>query len=187
MGVYFQVEEPKMSDSTFAAAAGNDVSIRTPRPVDVILWGGLTVGILDGLWAAGMTAYRGGSPARMFQFIASGLLGRASFTGGTATVVLGVLCHFFIAFTLAAIYYTASTRLPQLARQPFLWGPLFGIIAWLGMNLVVLPLSAVTRQPRTLQGVIQGLIVHMVLIGLPIALSARRSVRKAPQIPETSA
>jgi hypothetical protein len=176
-----------MSESALAAPGDRVSPVKTPRALDVMLYGGLTAGILDGLWAAGFSIYRGGSPARMFQFIASGLLGRASFTGGAATVVLGMLCHLFIAFTLATIYYAASTRLPQLARQPFLWGPLYGIVAWLGMNLVVVPLSAVTRQPRTLQGVIQGLIVHMILVGLPIALSATRSARKAQQIQETSA
>ena len=170
-----------MSESALATPTGSIPSVKPPRALNVILYGGLTVGILDGLWASGMTIYKGGSATRMFQYIASGLLGRASFTGGATTVALGVLCHFFIAFTLATIFYLASTRLPQLARQPFLWGPLYGIVAWLGMNLVVVPLSAVNRPPRTVQGVIQGLIVHMVLVGLPIALSAWRSARKAQQ------
>ena len=176
-----------MSDSTLATPASNISPAKTRRALDAILFGGLAAGILDGLWAAGMTSFRGGSPMRMFQFIASGLIGRSSFNGGIATSLLGVLLHFFIAFTLATIFYAASTKLPQLARQPFLWGPLYGILAYLGMNFVVVPLSLVARQPLTTGRVIQGMIVHMVLVGLPIALSARRSVRKAPQIQETSA
>jgi hypothetical protein len=37
------------------------------------------------------------TPARILQSIASGLLGQASYPGGTLTVALGVLLHFTIA------------------------------------------------------------------------------------------
>jgi uncharacterized membrane protein YccF (DUF307 family) len=41
------------------------------------------------------------------------------------------------------------------------------------MNLIVLPLCALhVTGPYTLAGLIQGLLVHMFLIGLPIAFSA---------------
>jgi hypothetical protein len=44
--------------------------------------------------------------------IAAGLLGRQAISGGsTGTYILGVLLHFFIATSVAAIYYTASRRL----------------------------------------------------------------------------
>jgi hypothetical protein len=43
------------------------------------------------------------------------------------------------------------------------------------MNLVVLPLSALHfKGPYQLRGLIQGLLVHMICIGLPIALSVKR-------------
>jgi hypothetical protein len=45
------------------------------------------------------------------------------------------------------------------------------------MNLVVLPLSAVPRRPFTFDVII--LAVHMVCVGLPIALSVSRSAPKA--------
>ena len=46
------------------------------------------------------------------------------------------------------------------------------------MSLVVLPLSALhARGPYELHDLIQGLLVHMVVVGLPIAFSVRRFAR----------
>jgi len=43
------------------------------------------------------------------------------------------------------------------------------------MNLVVLPLSALhARGPYKLYDLILGLLVHMVVVGLPISFSVRR-------------
>ena len=47
-------------------------------------------------------------PMRLLQGIASGLLGPKAFSGGRATAVLGVFCHFLIAFGAAAVYLVAS-------------------------------------------------------------------------------
>ncbi|MGC9944862.1 MAG: hypothetical protein ABSF64_00565 [Bryobacteraceae bacterium] len=49
--------------------------------------------------------------------IAGGLLGPAAFQGGAGTYVLGVFLHFFIAFSAAAIYYTASRSLGCLREH----------------------------------------------------------------------
>ena len=53
------------------------------------------------------------------------------------------------------------------------------IIFWnwvfLVMNLIVLPLSAIHfKGPYTLRGLIQGLLIHMICIGLPISFSVRQ-------------
>ena len=43
------------------------------------------------------------------------------------------------------------------------------------MTLIVLPLSALhARGPYELHDVLQGLLVHMVVVGLPISFSVRR-------------
>ena len=107
--------------------------------------------------------------------IAAGLLGRQAFEGGPATYALGVLLHFFIAFSAAAIYFAASRRLTFLTEHPLVCGLFYGIAVELVMNLVVLPLSALhARGPYRLYNLIQGLLVHMVVVGLPISYSIRR-------------
>lgn len=107
--------------------------------------------------------------------IAGGLLGRQAFTGGAGTYVLGVFLHFFIAFSAASVYYAASRRWAFLIEYPLVCGLFFGGAVQEVMNLVVLPLSALhARGPYTLHDLILGLVVHMVVIGLPISFSVRR-------------
>jgi len=107
--------------------------------------------------------------------IAGGLLGRQAFNGGVGTYILGVLLHFFIAFSFAAFYYAASRRLAFLKEHPLVCGLAYGAGVQEVMNLVVLPLSALhSRGPYKLYDLILGLLVHMVVIGLPISFSVRR-------------
>ena len=62
-----------------------------PRAFQAILFGGLTVGILDGLFAAVSTLVRGGNLVRAFQFIAAGLTGGAAFEGGATSFFIGCI------------------------------------------------------------------------------------------------
>jgi Na+/alanine symporter len=110
--------------------------------------------------------------------IAGGLLGREAFKGGVGTYVLGVVLHFFIACSAAAVYYAASRRLRFMTEHPLVSGLFFGAAVQEVMNLVVLPLSALhARGPYKLHDLILGPLVHMVVIGLPISFSVRRYAR----------
>ena len=85
----------------------------------VILLGGLIAGTLD-LIAAFVSAWlrSGVTPLRVSQFIASGAIGPAAFTGGYKTVVLGVTFHYLIATTATAVFYVASHKLRFLLKWP---------------------------------------------------------------------
>ena len=110
--------------------------------------------------------------------IAAGLLGPQAVHGGTRTYVLGVLLHFSIAFSFAAFYYVASRQLAFMVDYPLVCGLVYGAAVEEVMNLIVLPLSALhARGPYELHDLIQGLLVHMVVIGLPISFSIRRFTR----------
>ena len=107
--------------------------------------------------------------------IAGGLLGRQAFQGGMGTYVLGVVLHFFIACSAAAVYYGASRKLGFMKEHPLVCGLFFGAAVEEVMRLVVLPLSALhARGPYKLHDLILGLLVHMVVVGLPISFSVRR-------------
>ena len=147
-----------------------------PRALDTILGGGLVVGVLDGLFALvfyGLVL--GVRPLRIFQSVAAGLLGRASFEGGTRTFVLGVVLHFVVATCIAAVYYVASLKLPVLIRRPVACGLVYGLLAYLVMNYVVIPLSAASPGRFSLRTFLPAFIAHAFLVGLPVALLARRS------------
>ena len=107
--------------------------------------------------------------------IAGGLLGKQAFQGGAGTYVLGVLLHFFIAYSAAAVYYGASRKLLFMTEHPLVCGLFFGAAVEEVMTLIVLPLSALhSRGPYKLRDLILGLLVHMVVVGLPISFSVRR-------------
>jgi hypothetical protein len=134
-----------------------------------IAMGGLVAGALDLVQAFILFGWK------VPLAIAGGLLGQNAFTGGPAVYVLGVFLHFFIALSAATVYYGASRRLEFLKQHPLICGLFFGAAVDLVMSLGVLPLSALhARGPYQWNSLVEGLLIHMVLIGLPIAFSVRR-------------
>jgi hypothetical protein len=143
--------------------------------------GGLVVGTLDILDAFVFFGLRGVPPITIAQSIASGLLGRAAYQGGFPTAALGLVLHFGIAFAIVCVYYAATRWLPALVRKPLVFGPLYGLVVYVVMNYVVLPLSAaaVGSGPKPLPVLVNGLLIHMVGVGPPAALFGARARRSA--------
>lgn len=134
--------------------------------------GGVSAGVLD-LTQACILFGR-----RVPLAIAAGLLGRQAFHGGVGTYVLGIFLHFFIACSAATTYYAASLRLTFLKEHPLVCGLFFGMAVEEVMNLIVLPLSALhARGPYELHDLILGVVVHMIVVGLPISFSVWRFAR----------
>ena len=150
-----------------------------PRAFQTIIYGGLIVGVLDALDAMIFSGTRGVSPSRVWQFVASGVLGRASFNGGMKTAALGLLIHFLIAFILAGVYYGASLYFPVLVRRAVLCGLLYGAAVYFVMRYIVTPLSAAPPLTFSVASLLNGLIGHALLVGLPIALVARHSQKSS--------
>ncbi len=149
------------------------------NPFKTIFWGGLIAGTLDITGACVVSWLRAGVvPVRVFQSVASGLLGSAAYTGGARTAVLGLALHFFIATTWTVVFYLASRKLRFLVAQPIVWGLVYGVVVYAFMNFVVLRLSQFPqRTPPTLTGRLIGLLIIMFCIGLPIAVIVRRFSR----------
>ena len=141
--------------------------------VKAICFAGFVAGILD-LTAACVTNYRL-SPVIIFQSIAAGIYGKASYEGGAKTAILGVFLHFVIAFGAATVFYFASRKINLLISQPIISGIIYGILVYWFMQLVVLPLSNFPSKFNfAVTSVIVGMIVHILCIGLPIAFIIRR-------------
>ena len=115
-------------------------------------------------------------PLRLMQNIAAGLLGKRAFVGGSSTVLLGALLHYAIMGVMAATYYLMARRMKALVERPWLYGVLYGAVLFVVMNLIVVPLSAAPKAPVVSSWIISSVVVHLI-IGLVIALSARRAFR----------
>lgn len=139
----------------------------------VIVITGLIVGAMDITSAFIIAIARGSHPTRVLQFVASGLIGQRAIGGGESTAALGLALHFFIAFSVVAVFYFASRHLTVLRREAVVSGVIYGLIVFAVMNLIVLPLSAATPRHTLTADLIQGGI-HMFVIGLPTALLLRR-------------
>ena len=131
---------------------------------------GLVAGTLDLTASATLFVWKGGSLEKILQFIASGALGARSFEGGKKTAAAGIAFHFFIALCVAAVYYFLRLRIPLIVADPVMTGILYGLGVHLVMSLLVVPLSAAPRRPFSIAAFLMQAVIHMLLVGLPIAL-----------------
>jgi hypothetical protein len=137
----------------------------------------LLCGMLDAAAASAQATTLSIPIQRVWQSVASGLLGPRAFERGAATAALGLALHFMISFIIATLYVLAALRLPFLLEHPLLAGGLYGIAVFLVMNFIVLPLSRRPMRPFNLKFAATQLIIHIVIVGWSIALSARHVLR----------
>nr|MBP6571959.1 hypothetical protein [Gemmatimonadales bacterium] len=109
-------------------------------------------------------------------------LGPEAFQGGLATAALGIVLHYTIATTIVAVAYLLARRFPALTTRPILVGACYGVGVWLVMSYLVVPLSAANSAARTAPAVINGLLIHVLGVGIPAWLVARKAPRPAQQV-----
>ncbi len=163
-----------MQENTLESAFEDVAEREQPRTLKTILYAGLAVGVLDGIAASVNAGFSGVSPVRVFQYVASGLLGRAAFDGGIPIAVLGLLLHFVVALGASTVFVAASRFLPFLTRLPFVFGPVYGVIVYFVMREIVSPLSLTNPGTPTTKGTVIMIIIHILVVGLPIALITRK-------------
>jgi hypothetical protein len=117
------------------------------------------------------------SPAGILMSIASGIFGKAAYSGGTPMIITGLLLHFLIAFIFSAFYFLIYPGLSFLRRRKLLGGILYGIFIWLVMNLGVLPIAFKGMPLPDPKAALIGIVIVIVAVGIPIAyiVSGRRT------------
>jgi hypothetical protein len=147
-----------------------------------ILRAGLICGVMD-ITAAFIHARvgYGVTPPRLLRNVASALLGAGAQQGGWPVAALGLGMHFCIALSAATVFGLLSCRWSLLTRRAVASGLVYGAVVYFVMNYAVLPLVAQFRSlylPDTKPFVphlnLIGLGIHLVCVGLPIALTIRR-------------
>jgi hypothetical protein len=153
-----------------------------PRAFETIVYGGLAIGILDFLDASiFFPLYYGISWVDVWHGPASGFIGReASRAGGLNTAMLGIFAHFLVAFSIATVYFLLSRFIPFLVKHPVISGLIYGVAAHFVMQYVVIPLSAIGTVPNwpPIGSLLNSLIGHALLVGLPVGLIAAWSAKK---------
>lgn len=154
-----------------------------PGPTDwwQVFLGGLVVAVGDIIFATTLWfTWTAAGLVRVFQTIAVGALGKASYDGGVPAALLGAGLHLFMATMFVVAYTLVGRRRPQLLRRPFLFGPLYGVLMYLIMNFVVMPLSRVDAHPtwKHPDWIILSVVAHMAF-GVVCVLFAARALRVA--------
>jgi hypothetical protein len=115
----------------------------------------------------------------MLRYVASGPFPPA--TGwGASGALLGLIVHYALIAVMAAVYLMAAKQVPALRRSPLRWGAAYGVVTYVVMNLIVVPLRFGTGFPPSLIGFVTQLSFHVILVGIPIAIIAARHLNPAP-------
>jgi len=162
-------------------AADTPFSVKNVEALPVILRAGAVCGCTDITAAFLVYGYFGLMPIRLLQGIAAGLLGQRAFAGGWATALLGLLCHFVVAFSAATVFFAASRQIAFLVQHAVSSGALYGVLVYFFMNRIVVPLSLAKKYPFSFKMMVIGIVIHIFCVGIPISLTVRHfSVDRPP-------
>lgn len=171
-----------MSPAARAATPGA-AAPTAPNAALLVLLSTIAVGVLDGSFAIVLYVVMGSSSvARLFQGIASALIGPVAYSGGVKTFALGVVLHFLVALAWSVIFLLAlrATRIiPRMLAWRFgaldvaVW---YGPLVYVVMSLALIPLFTHRVPPITTNWIIV-LIGHIPFVGLPITLIVGRAAR----------
>jgi uncharacterized membrane protein YagU involved in acid resistance len=138
--------------------------------IKAALTGGFVAGTLD-VGAACLIS--GASPYIICQTIACGVLGVASFHMGMRSAAFGLLLQWLMSILIAAFYVGASHWFSVLRRRWILCGCAYGILVFVIMNYVVLPLSAIGHVAHFTPAKAVGNVLAMIWFGFVVAYFAR--------------
>ena len=141
---------------------------------------GVLTGVIDGLFSSVLSvAFYHSTVTRLFQGVASTLLGNEAFNGGVQTFGLGVLMHFCVAFGWSTVFLLIVKRaswIRELLNSPYgvvKVASLYGPFIWLAMSLAVIPVLVHRPPAINIRWLIQ-LIGHIPFVGIPIVASIGR-------------
>ena len=147
----------------------------------------LICGTLDILLAVFLTLQRGKEPSGMLRFVASGPFPAAT-EWGTGGAVLGLAVHFTLMAIMVGSFLVLVSQRPALLDKPLVAGLAFGLITYVIMNLIVVPLRWPAAFPPKPLGIATQLFAHLILVALPTVLIARTMLAKvAPGVAPAAA
>ena len=152
------------------------------RTLSLLVRSWLTIAVIDFIFASCLSIFAYGSTfSRLWQGVASVVLGPSALQGGTRTVLVGLLLHVCVAFTWSAVFLTLAKSLPAIQRIIATPGGILAIAAlygpsiWLVMSFVVIPLASGRPPSVSVRWFIQ-LFAHIPFVALPIVTVVGRGL-----------
>ena len=133
-------------------------------------------GTLDILFAMILTVLFGREIGNMLRYVGSGPFPAAT-DMGLAGAILGLFVHFGLMAIMAAILMVFVRQRSQVLDKPIVLGIVYGLITYVVMNLVVVPLRFDTPLPPSARAIATQLFAHTCLVGIPMAIIAARYLR----------
>ena len=133
----------------------------------------IIAGALDLAAASLLTLWYGRAIPDMLRYAASGPFPAAT-QMAAAGAILGVIVHFALMAIMVSIYMLWARR-RAVQGSPWINGIAYGLITFVVMNLIVVPLRFGTPLPPSTAAIISQLVCHIFLVGIPIALVARKA------------
>ena len=146
----------------------------TPNLLLRLVRAGLVTGVTDALFSSALAAFVYGSTVtRLWQGVASTLLGGAAFDGGARTAAIGLAMHFGVAFAWSAVFLglvLSWSWLRDVLVSPYgviTVATVYGPVIWLVMSLAVIPMLTHRPPAINVRWWVQ-LVGHCPFVGLPI-------------------
>jgi len=136
----------------------------------------LISGTLDILLAMILTVWFGREIPSMLRSVASGPFPAASDMGASGAI-LGLVVHFTLMAIMASVFMLLVARRPQWLDKPWLTAIAYGLVTYVAMNLIVVPLRFHVPLPPKPISIATQLFAHIVLVGLVMTYVARRYLR----------
>lgn len=165
------------------SASVNGATIERATLAPRLVRAGILTAAVDGLFSSVLSVFfYNSSVTRLFQGVASTILGRGAIDGGLTPALIGIVMHVCVAFGWSTVFLLLTLRsawIRKILAAPY--GVLrvacvYGPSVWLVMSLIVVPL--LLRRPPTIniRWWVQ-LIGHAPFVGLPIVASIAGSGR----------
>jgi len=147
-------------------------SIVKPIAIATLISGALDIG-----FAMILTVWFGRHIPDMLRFVASGPIPSATEMGMNGAI-LGLVVHFALMAIMATVFMLLVRSRPQWLDKPWLTAVVFGLVTYVVMNLIVVPVRFDAPLPPKPLSIATQLFAHIVLVGLVMTYVARKYLRR---------
>jgi hypothetical protein len=152
----------------------------------------LLITVVDALFASLLSQFAYGAPfGRVWQGVASVLLGPTALQGGGRTIVIGLIMHACVALVWSTVFLLLALALPALRRAIatptgiVATSVVYGPVVWLLMSMVLIPMR--TGRPPTINARWWvNYFAHIPFVALPIVATIGRGLRAPVRASERS-